>query len=69
MSSALYPLVPPFIALVILAARLLIDFGYKLGLVDKPNERSSHKGVIPRVGGLSFSPLHPTWTRSLLDRF
>ena len=54
MSSALYPLVPPFIALVILAARLLIDFGYKLGLVDNPNERSSHKGVIPRVGGLSF---------------
>lgn len=57
MSSALYPLVPPFVALVVLIARLLIDFGYKFGLVDKPNLRSSHSGVIPRVGGISiFTP-------------
>ena len=54
MSSALYPLVPPFVAVVILLARLLMDFGYKLGLVDKPNERSSHSKIIPRVGGLAI---------------
>ena len=53
MSSALYPLVPPFIALVILAARLLIDFGYKLGLVDKPNERSPHSGLNSTDVGLT----------------
>jgi len=54
MSSALYPLVPPFVALVILLARLLMDFGYKLGLVDQPNERSSHTKIVPRVGGLAI---------------
>jgi UDP-GlcNAc:undecaprenyl-phosphate GlcNAc-1-phosphate transferase len=54
MSTALYPLVPPFVAVVLVFARLLIDFGYKLGLVDKPNERSSHSEVIPRVGGISI---------------
>ena len=54
MSSALYPLVPPFIAVVLLLARLLIDFGYKLGLVDKPNARSSHTQLVPRVGGISI---------------
>ena len=54
MSSALYPLVPPFVAVVILLAQLLMDFGYKLGLVDEPNERSSHSKIIPRVGGLAI---------------
>ncbi|MCH1407016.1 MAG: undecaprenyl/decaprenyl-phosphate alpha-N-acetylglucosaminyl 1-phosphate transferase [Schleiferiaceae bacterium] len=54
MSSALYTLVPPFVAVVILLARLLMDFGYKLGLVDEPNERSSHSKIIPRVGGLAI---------------
>ena len=54
MSSALYPLVPPFVAVVILLARLLMDFGYRLGLVDEPNERSSHSKIIPRVGGLAI---------------
>ena len=54
MSTALYPLVPPFVAAVILLARLLMDFGYKLGLVDEPNERSSHTKIIPRVGGLAI---------------
>ena len=54
MSSAFYPLVPPFVAVVILLARLLMDFGYKLGLVDEPNERSSHSKIIPRVGGLAI---------------
>ena len=54
MSSALYPLVPPFVAAVILLARLLMDFGYTLGLVDQPNERSSHTKIVPRVGGLAI---------------
>jgi len=54
MSSALYPLVPPFVAVVILLARLLMDFGHKLGLVDQPNERSSHTKIVPRVGGLAI---------------
>jgi UDP-N-acetylmuramyl pentapeptide phosphotransferase/UDP-N-acetylglucosamine-1-phosphate transferase len=54
MSTALYPLVPPFVAVVVLIARLLVNFGYKLGLVDKPNARSSHSGAIPRVGGISI---------------
>jgi len=54
MSSALYPLLPPFVAVVILLARLLMDFGYKLGLVDQPNERSSHTKIVPRVGGLAI---------------
>ena len=53
MNSTLYPLLPPFVAIVILLARLLVNFGYKFGLVDKPNERSSHSGQIPRVGGIS----------------
>jgi UDP-GlcNAc:undecaprenyl-phosphate GlcNAc-1-phosphate transferase len=66
MSSALYPLVPPFVAVVILLARLLMDFGYKLGLVDEPNERSSHTKIIPRVGGLAiFLPVFSTWYRLL----
>jgi len=39
---------------VILLARLLMDFGYKLGLVDQPNERSSHTKIVPRVGGLAI---------------
>ena len=57
MSSALYPLVPPFVAAVILFSRIFMDFGSKLGLVDKPNERSSHTRVIPRVGGIAlFAP-------------
>ena len=43
MSSALYPLVPPFVAIVLLLSRLLIDFGYRFGLVDQPNERSSQR--------------------------
>ena len=54
MSSALYPLVPPFVAVVLLLARLLIDFGYRFGLVDQPNERSSHSAIVPRVGGISI---------------
>ena len=54
MSSALYPLVPPFVAAVILFSRIFMDFGSKLGLVDKPNERSSHTRVIPRVGGIAL---------------
>lgn len=53
MSSSLFPLVPPFVAVVILFARLLVNFGYKFGLVDKANDRSSHIGEIPRVGGIS----------------
>ena len=31
-----------------------MDFGYKLGLVDQPNERSSHTKIVPRVGGLAI---------------
>jgi UDP-N-acetylmuramyl pentapeptide phosphotransferase/UDP-N-acetylglucosamine-1-phosphate transferase len=31
-----------------------MDFGYKAGLVDEPNERSSHTKIIPRVGGLAI---------------
>ena len=54
MSSALYPLVPPFVAVVLLLARLLIDFGHRFGLVDKPNGRSSHSVIVPRVGGVSI---------------
>ena len=54
MSSALYPLVPPFVAVVLLLSRLLIDFGYRFGLVDQPNERSSHSAIVPRVGGISI---------------
>ena len=54
MSSALYPLVPPFVAVVLLLLRLLIDFGYRFGLADHPNERSSHSAIVPRVGGISI---------------
>ena len=31
-----------------------MDFGVNLGLVDKPNERSSHTRTIPRVGGIAI---------------
>lgn len=54
MSSALFPLVPPFVAFILLFARLMMDFGHKLGLVDEPNARSSHSRIIPRVGGISI---------------
>ena len=54
MSSALYPYVPPFIAAVILFSRVFMDFGFRLGLVDQPNERSSHVKIVPRVGGIAI---------------
>ena len=54
MSSALFPYVPPFVAAVILFSRFFMDFGVNLGLVDKPNERSSHTRTIPRVGGIAI---------------
>ena len=54
MSSALFPYVPPFVAAVILFSRLFMDFGATLGLVDKPNERSSHTRIVPRVGGIAI---------------
>ena len=54
MSSALFPYVPPFVAAVILFSRFFMDFGANLGLVDKPNERSSHTRTIPRVGGIAI---------------
>lgn len=28
--------------------------GFRLGIVDKPNERSSHQGVIPKGGGIGI---------------
>ena len=54
MSSALFPYVPPFVAAVILFSRFFMDFGANLGLIDKPNERSSHTSVVPRVGGIAI---------------
>jgi Fuc2NAc and GlcNAc transferase len=33
---------------------LTLLFGLKLGLVDTPNERSSHKAIIPRSGGIGI---------------
>ena len=54
MSNAFYPFVPPFIAAVILFARLFMDFGTTLGLVDLPNSRSSHTRIVPRVGGIAI---------------
>ena len=38
----------------LILTRLLIDLTRRLGVLDKPNERSSHETVIPRGGGLSF---------------
>ena len=54
MSTALYPYLPPFVAAVLLLARLFMDFGSTLGLVDKPNARSSHSKIIARVGGIAI---------------
>src|SRR6056300_1174590 len=54
MSSALFPYVPPFVAAVILFSRFFMDFGANLGLVDEPNERSSHTRIVPRVGGIAI---------------
>jgi UDP-GlcNAc:undecaprenyl-phosphate GlcNAc-1-phosphate transferase len=54
MSTALYPYLPPFVAAVLLLARLFMDFGSTLGLVDRPNARSSHSEIIPRVGGIAI---------------
>lgn len=34
--------------------KLLIKFSQKLGLVDIPNERSSHTNITPRGAGISF---------------
>ena len=34
--------------------KIIIEFSDKLGLVDIPNERSSHKKVIPRGAGIAF---------------
>jgi len=54
MSTSLYPYLPPFVAAVLLLARLFMDFGGTLGLVDRPNARSSHSEIIPRVGGIAI---------------
>ena len=32
---------------------LIIQLSIKFSLVDKPNERSSHKNPVPRLGGLT----------------
>lgn len=41
-------------AVVLIVIKLFIGISNKLDLDDKPNQRSSHNGVIPRVGGLSI---------------
>ncbi len=38
----------------LLFAALISRFGLKLGLVDTPNERSSHTTIIPRSGGIGI---------------
>ena len=44
----------------LIMARILIPgislISVKKKLFDLPNERTSHKGAIPRLGGLSFYP-------------
>ena len=37
-----------------LSIKLLEPLSYKLGLVDKPDERKQHQGVIPLIGGISI---------------
>lgn len=39
----------------ILLVSILIRYAYHLGLVDVPDERKRHSGVIPRVGGLAIA--------------
>jgi len=41
-------------SLSLLFAALTSRFGLKLGLVDTPNERSSHTTIIPRSGGIGI---------------
>src|SRR5690554_3842111 len=33
---------------------LIIKFAYKIGAVDKPNERKVHTKITPRLGGLAI---------------
>jgi len=37
-----------------LSIKLLKPLSYKLGLVDKPNTRKQHEGVIPLIGGIAI---------------
>lgn len=66
MSNALYPLVPSSMAAVLLLSRIFVDFGNKLSLVDAPNERSSHRPIVPRVARVIYYTLAVLLS---LDRF
>jgi UDP-GlcNAc:undecaprenyl-phosphate GlcNAc-1-phosphate transferase len=37
-----------------LIARLAVSGGYRLGLVDRPNERKQHTGAVPLAGGIAI---------------
>lgn len=54
MSIEFYLIVPLFSACVVLLVNLLKTKASALGLIDKVNERSSHLGVVPKLGGLSI---------------
>jgi UDP-N-acetylmuramyl pentapeptide phosphotransferase/UDP-N-acetylglucosamine-1-phosphate transferase len=53
MSLSFYFLIPLFAASIVLLINVFKKYSGKLGLVDAMNERSSHHGIIPRIGGVS----------------
>ena len=54
MSYKIYLILPLFSACVVLLVNLLKIKANTLGLIDKVNERSSHKGIVPKLGGLTI---------------
>ena len=54
MSIHFYLVIPLFSACVVLLVNLLKTKANALGLIDKVNKRSSHLGVVPKLGGLSM---------------
>lgn len=55
-----------------LSVHLALVFAVKRALFDEPNERSSHRVAVPRVGGSAFIPpvliyLSVAWSTGLMD--
>ena len=58
MSDSAYLLVPLVVfALSLISVRLARTFALRRALLDTPNERSSHKIPVPRLGGAAFIPI------------
>ncbi len=68
-----YPFVEFLFVFFVAASSLYIfrKIGIAIGLVDKPNERKTHNGAIPLVGGVSicFTVVHYLYFNPVLDGY